>query len=171
MAKLKKEFKSFLEDIENNLKNQEDLQYVKTRFEKFVDSIMDEIDMVVADKEDRMNELEENQKQMESKMSKMQEILDNIEKDIYSEDGFDFEIICPYCDNQFIIDMDEDKTEVECPECNNIIELDWSGEPEDDTANCSSGCAGCHGCGTNLENNIPKEQDSKNEEENNDDDM
>ncbi len=171
MAKLKKEFKSFLEDIENNLKNQEDLQYVKTRFEKFVDSIMDEIDMVVADQEDRMNELEENQKQMESKMSKMQEILDNIEKDIYSEDGFDFEIICPYCDNQFIIDMDEDKTEVECPECNNIIELDWSGEPEDDTANCSSGCAGCHGCGTNLENNIPKEQDSKNEEENNDDDM
>ena len=127
--------------------------------------------MVVADQEDRMNELEENQKQMESKMSKMQEILDNIEKDIYSEDGFDFEIICPYCDNQFIIDMDEDKTEVECPECNNIIELDWSGEPEDDTANCSSGCAGCHGCGTNLENNIPKEQDSKNEEENNDDDM
>ena len=171
MAKLKKEFKSFLEDIENNLKNQEDLQYVKTRFEKFVNSIMDEIDMVVADQEDRMNELEENQKQMESKMSKMQEILDNIEKDIYSEDGFDFEIICPYCDNQFIIDMDEDKTEVECPECNNIIELDWSGEPEDDTANCSSGCAGCHGCGTNLENNIPKEQDSKNEEENNDDDM
>ena len=171
MAKLKKEFKSFLEYIENNLKNQEDLQYVKTRFEKFVDSIMDEIDMVVADQEDRMNELEENQKQMESKMSKMQEILDNIEKDIYSEDGFDFEIICPYCDNQFIIDMDEDKTEVECPECNNIIELDWSGEPEDDTANCSSGCAGCHGCGTNLENNIPKEQDSKNEEENNDDDM
>ena len=171
MAKLKKEFKSFLEDIESNLKNQEDLQYVKTRFEKFVDSIMDEIDMVVADQEDRMNELEENQKQMESKMSKMQEILDNIEKDIYSEDGFDFEIICPYCDNQFIIDMDEDKTEVECPECNNIIELDWSGEPEDDTANCSSGCAGCHGCGTNLENNIPKEQDSKNEEENNDDDM
>ena len=78
MAKLKKEFKSFLEDIENNLKNQEDLQYVKTRFEKFVDSIMDEIDMVVADQEDRMNELEENQKQMESKMSKMQEILDNI---------------------------------------------------------------------------------------------
>ena len=34
--------------------------------------------MVVADQEDRMNELEENQKQMESKMSKMQEILDNI---------------------------------------------------------------------------------------------
>ena len=121
---------------------------------------------------DEIAELKNNQKIMQEQIAQMQQIIDNMKKDLYVEDeGFDFEIVCPYCNYEFVIDVDDEKTEVECPECNNIIELDWAGEPEDDTANCSSGCAGCHGCGTNLENNIPKEQDSKNEEENNDDDM
>ena len=79
----------------------------------------------------------------------MQQVIDNIEKDIYSEDGFDFEIVCPYCENEFIIDVDENKTEVKCPECQNIIELDWSGDVEDDgeQGTCHGGsCQGCSGC-------------------------
>ncbi len=176
MAKLREEYKKFLEDIEKNLKNKEDLEYVKVRFSMFVDKVIDEMDMLVDYKTQKMSELEQKQKEIDDKMSKMQQIIDNIEKDIYSDDGFDFEIICPYCDNQFVIDVDEDKTEVECPVCNNIIELDWSGDVEEDL-NCNGSCSGCHGCDEEMEEQQDKEkliQDedkAENKEEDNDDDM
>ena len=173
MAKLREEYNNFLEDIEKNLKNKEDLEYVKVRFSMFVDKVIDEMDMLVDYKTQKMNEIEQKQKEIDDKMNKMQQIIDNIEKDIYSDEGFDFEIICPYCDNQFVIDVDEDKTEVECPACNNIIELDWSGEVEEDVG-CNGSCSGCHGCDEESEeeqqeNNQSIENEKK--EENNDDDM
>ena len=172
MAKLREEYNNFLKDVEKNLKNKEDLEYVKVRFSMFVDKVIDEMDMLVDYKTQKMNEIEQKQKEIDDKMSKMQQIIDNIEKDIYSDEGFDFEIICPYCDNQFVIDVDEDKTEVECPVCNNIIELDWSGEVEEDVG-CNGSCSGCHGCDEESEeeqqeNNQSIENEKK--EENNDDD-
>ena len=173
MAKLREEYNNFLKDVEKNLKNKEDLEYVKVRFSMFVDKVIDEMDMLVDYKTQKMNEIEQKQKEIDDKMNKMQQIIDNIEKDIYSDEGFDFEIICPYCDNQFVIDVDEDKTEVECPVCNNIIELDWSGEVEEDVG-CNGSCSGCHGCDEESEeeqqeNNQSIENEKK--EENNDDDM
>ena len=61
--------------------------------------------------------------------------------------GFDFEIVCPYCNYEFFIDIDENKTEITCPECQNVIELDWTGDTEEnDSHNCSGSCGGCHGC-------------------------
>lgn len=151
MGKIKNEYKSFLDDIEKNIKNKEDLNYVKSRFASFVDVISDEIDDITNYRKEEIDLLQERQKEIEEKMGKMQEIINNIEKDIYSEDGFDFEIICPYCDYEFVIDVDDNKTEVICPECENTIELDWSGnldaEQDDDTdGSCSGSCHGCHGC-------------------------
>ena len=173
MAKLREEYNNFLKDIEKNLKNKEDLEYVKVRFSMFVDKVIDEMDMLVDYKTQKMNELEQKQKEIDDKMNKMQQIIDNIEKDIYSDEGFDFEIICPYCDNQFVIDVDENKTEIECPVCNNIIELDWSGDLEED-AECNGSCSGCHGCDDDQEEQEDKKQSTQgeeNKEENNDDDM
>lgn len=143
MTQLKKEYKNFMDDIEKNIKNKEDLNYIKERFAKFLDVILDQMDNVLNYKEEKMQKLEETQKQLDEKMKKMQQIVENIEKDIYAEDGFDFEIICPYCDNEFIIDVDEEKAEVECPECKNIIELDWSGNLEE---GCQGNCSHCAGC-------------------------
>ena len=79
-----------------------------------------------------IKEIKENQKNMTKNMEKMQKVIDHIESDIYSGDGFDFEIVCPYCEYEFVIDADENKKEIECPECKNIIELDWSGDLDDD---------------------------------------
>ena len=92
-----------------------------------------------------MKEIKENQKIMTEKMTKMQQVIDHIENDIYSDEGFDFEIVCPYCEYEFVIDVDENKKEIECPECKNTIELDWSGDLEEDTG-CSGHCHGCSGC-------------------------
>ena len=174
MAKLREEYNNFLKDIEKNLKNKEDIEYVKVRFSMFVDKVISEMDTLIDYKTQKMNELEQKQKEIDDKMSKMQQIIDNIEKDIYSDEGFDFEIICPYCDNQFVIDIDEDKTEVECPVCNNIIELDWSGDVEEDI-DCNGSCSGCHGCDEEPEEEQQQEKnqldENENKEENNDDDM
>ena len=135
MASLKEEYKNFLDDIEKNIKNKEDLDYIKARFASFLDVVLDQMDSIMQYKEDKMSELERTQKQLDEKMLKMQQVIDNIEKDIYSDDGFDFEIVCPYCNYEFVIDVDENRTEIECPECNNIIELDWSGDEENGGCN------------------------------------
>ncbi len=146
MTTLKEEYKNFLDDIDKNIKNKEDLLYIKTRFAKFLDVVIDQMEYIMDMKEDKIQEIEKMQTELEQKLDKVQSVVDNIERDIYSEDGFDFEITCPYCDHEFIIDVDENKTEVECPNCENIIELDWSGDPDAEEQNCNGSCHGCHGC-------------------------
>ena len=148
MGTIKTEYKSFLDDIEKNIKNKEDLEYIKKRFSSFLDVMLDQIDYIMDYKKEEINNLEKTQKVIEEKMSKMQQVIDNIEKDIYDE-GFDFEITCPYCNYEFFIDVDENRTEVECPECKNMIELDWSGDIDDnsDSDVCNGDCHGCSGCG------------------------
>lgn len=148
MRKLKNEYKSFLDDIEKNIKNKEDLEYIKVRFASFLDVVLDEMDYILEFKQEEMNKLEDTQNQLSAKIGQMEQVIDNIEKDIYAEDGFDFEIVCPYCNYEFIIDVDENKTEIECPECQNVIELDWTGDVdgEDNTQGCSGNCHGCHDC-------------------------
>ncbi len=156
MGTLKNEYKSFLDDIEKNIKDKDDLEYIKKRFTSFVDVVLDQMDYIMDYKEEEMAKLEETQNELNNKMEQMQQVINNIEKDIYSEDGFDFEIVCPYCNYEFIIDVDENKTEIECPECQNIIELDWSGDVDEETQQeetepndrntCQGDCHGCHGC-------------------------
>ena len=146
MGTIKTEYKSFLDDIEKNIKDKEDLEYIKKRFTSFLDVMLDQIDYIMDYKKEEIDKLEKTQRQIEDKMSKMQQVIDNIEKDIYDE-GFDFEITCPYCNYEFFIDVDENKTEVECPECKNMIELDWSGDVDDDQDGCNGDCHGCSGCG------------------------
>ena len=140
MGSLKNEYKSFLDDIEKNIKDKEDLNYIKQRFVRFMDAVLEEMDYISSYKTEQIEALEKSQKEVQEKLAKMQTVLDNIEKDIYSEDGFDFEI-----------DVDENRTEVECPECKNTIELDWDGGIDDDHSGCSGNCGGCHGCGENDE--------------------
>lgn len=147
MAILKNEYKSFLDDIEKNVKNKEDLAYIKSRFTVFLDVVLEQMDHIMEYKNEEIEKLEDAQKQMGEKIEKMQQVIDNIEKDIYTEEGFDFEIICPYCNYEFIIDVNENKTEIECPECNNTIELDWTGDLEENNQDeCSGHCCGCSGC-------------------------
>ena len=145
MSILKDEYKNFLDDIESNIKNKEDLEYIKKRFADFVDKVLNHIDYIVGYKKQEIENLEDTQKQLIERIDKMQRVIDNIEKDIYSDEGFDFEIVCPYCNYEFVVDMDEEKTEIDCPECKNMIELDWSGDPSDDDE-CSGHCSGCSGC-------------------------
>ena len=133
MSEFRKEFKNFMDDLEKNIKNKEDLEYVRGRTADFLNVVLEQMENI--------------QQQLDQRMNKIQQTIDNIEQDIYAEDGFDFEIVCPYCNYEFFIDMDSDKSEIECPQCNNIIELDWSGgEDLDDFQDCTGHCSHCNGC-------------------------
>ena len=172
MGSLKNEYKSFLDDIEKNIKDKEDLNYIKQRFVRFMDAVLEEMDYISSYKTEQIEALEKSQKEVQEKLAKMQTVLDNIEKDIYSEDGFDFEIICPYCNYEFSVDMDNiEKDEIECPECHNVIELDWNEE------HCSGSCSHCmENCvqeddetyNTN-EKDTKKKEDKENKDNNEDD--
>ena len=145
MSDLKNEYKSFMEDIEKNIENPKDLEYIKERASDLFTNILQKLDEIINYKEEKIDSMMKRQEELEKKFDKVQGIISNIENDIYAEDGFDFEIICPYCDNEFVIDEDDNRTEIECPECKNIIELDWS-DNFDDEEECSGHCSHCHGC-------------------------
>ncbi len=144
ISDLKKEMNKFMTDLEKNIQNKKDLEYIQEKMPHLFEAILDEMEKVINVKEEKMNQIMQTQQQLEAKMGKMEQIIDNIEKDIYSDEGFDFEIVCPYCDAEFVVDEDDERTEVKCPNCNNIIELDWTDEED----GCSAGgCSHCHGCG------------------------
>ena len=48
MNDLKNEYKSFLDDIEKNIKNKEDLEYIRIRFASFLDVVLDKLEYLNA---------------------------------------------------------------------------------------------------------------------------
>ncbi len=157
MGILKDNYNSFLNDIEENMKNKEDIEYVKKRMEQFLNVVLEKMDCIMNYNEDEVKNLQHAQEELEKRVEKMSQIIDKIEQDIYADEGFDFEIICPYCDYEFIIDEDENKKEVECPNCKNIIDLEWNGELDDNYQGCSGSCSICGGC--DIEDDIEENED------------
>lgn len=140
---LKNEMNSFMQDIEAKITNQEERDFILDRTAQLFNVIVNEIENVLDYKTNEIEALENKQKEIDGKMDDMEAVLKNITRDIY-EDEEDFEIICPYCNNEFDADVDENVTEVICPECENTIELDWGIEEDN---NCNGNCSGCNGCG------------------------
>ena len=68
MSKFKNEFKNFMEDIEKNIKNKEDLEYVKGRTSEFLNVILDQMEGIVNFEEEKIALLEEQQQQINAKM-------------------------------------------------------------------------------------------------------
>ena len=120
------DYQKILEDLEKNVKDKKDLEYVKGQFSKLVMIFLKEINSMQSIYEKRIYSLE-------SKMNNIEEQLSRIENDIYTEDDLASveELTCPYCDANFLAEIDETKTEIKCPECENLIELDW-GENDSD---------------------------------------
>lgn len=150
MTDLNKEYKKIIDELDRNISNPEDLEYAKNQMYKLSMMFIDEMEAMTAKYEDRISALAQNQAKLEEKMKSIQKVVNTIEKDIYDgdvdseEDTYDFQIICPYCNHEFVVEMDDMKEEVTCPECKNIIELEWDGHEE--VEGCSGSCHHCHGC-------------------------
>ena len=82
------------------------------------------------------------QEKQNNRIKNIENKIKTIEDDIYIDDEedddrmipnkrindvYDFEIVCPYCNNDFIVDESyKDSDEVKCPNCSKTIELDWN---------------------------------------------
>lgn len=131
LKNLRKEMNEFIEDLKNNIKDNKELDYLLSRTEKLYDTVFSTMEKIMDFKEDEMKELETRQKEQNKKMDDLVLRMKELYNDIYDEDYCDFEIVCPYCNHAFDANIDENITEIACPECENIIELDWNEESDE----------------------------------------
>lgn len=143
MSDLQQKFKSIIDELDKNLKNKEDIEYVKGQIYKICVMFLDEFDKLEEQNNQKIDNLVEKYAAMEERMIEMENFMDKLEKDIYDneeDDVEEIEIKCPYCAADVIVDItDSLKNEISCPECNNIIELDWGNDE-----GCGNGCEHCH---------------------------
>ena len=162
MSVLSDNYKKIIAEVEERITNPEDLEFVKEKMSELSIVFMDIIDNLTDKADEKIKQIEEKQKMLESKMGEVEKAVNEIEGDIYEEnddEAFEFEIVCPYCDYEFTAEI-TGKEEITCPECNNVIELDWN--DEEDGGCCSGNCHSCHGC---------EDEDDFEDEDENDEDM
>ena len=75
-----------------------------------------------------------------NKIFDLEERISNLEKNLESENSSESDeiqisltesITCPYCKKDFEIDCESQEKEVICPNCDNLIALDWGGFEDD----------------------------------------
>ncbi len=162
MSQLQDNFNAIIAKIEERITNADELNFIKEQIAGISMLYIDELNKIMDLSERRVNKVFENQKILEKKLEDIEKNMSNIKEELFVEDEYDFEIICPYCNHEFVSDIDSKNKEVKCPECGNIIELDWNEEEHD----CGGHCGSCGGCGHEEECDDPEEQ-----QENNEDDM
>ena len=170
MSKVSEEYLKIIREIGEHISNEEERKYVLDKVSELSSLYIDLIDRATEINDKKINAIEEKQRELDEKLAKVNGYVNLIKKDIYEDEDYDFEIVCPYCNHEFVADIeDELKEEIECPECHNKIELDWDGEDDDC---CSGGCCGCghhDECGCDEDE---EDSDTDNEEkDDNDDDM
>ena len=146
MSELSNRYQKIISELKENIKDEQDREFVINKFQELSVMFMDIIDRLAYLTDLRIKEVETQQKEIDEKMAKIQKAVDGIENDIYEDnDAYEFEIICPYCNYEFVTDISSDvNTEVECPECHNMIELDWNNEEDEE---CIHDCSYCeHEC-------------------------
>lgn len=161
MSVLQDKFNAIIAKIEERITDPEELEFVKQQIVDLSMIYMDEINKIMDLSERRVNQVYENQKILEKKMAEIERGMNTIEKELFVEDEYDFEIVCPYCNHEFLTDINSEKKEIECPECHNLIELDWNEEHE-----CSGHCGSCGECGTEEDD---YEEEAETDIEENDD--
>jgi len=131
MANINTKFKKILSDLEENIKDEQELEYVKAQMFNLYNILFEEVNKIEELANEKIAAILEIQVQMEAKVSKLEQDLTELQKDIYEGEDSEISILCPYCNNEFVLEMDELREEIECPECNNIIELDWGHDEHD----------------------------------------
>ena len=144
MAELCSKYKKIINNLEKNIKDKQELEYIKEQVYAITSLFLDELDKIIEISENKMQDLLANQTELQEKINKVESSVNEIEKDIYMEDEeeFEFQVTCPYCNHDFVTELTNSTQEIECPECKNMIELDWN----DEDSPCENGnCSGCQG--------------------------
>ena len=131
MSKLQDNFNAIMAKIKERITDEEELEFIKQQIAELSMIYIDELNKIMDLSERRVNQIYENQKMLEQKMNELEKGVNTIEKELFVEEEYDFEIVCPYCNYEFVTDINSTKKEIQCPECHNTIELDWNAEEHD----------------------------------------
>ena len=137
MAELNRNYNKIISELEERIKNPQELEFVKSKFSEMTVMFMDTIEKLV--------ENSEKQIKLEKKVKHIQKSLKRIEEDLYidndedddcecedcncddcdeeychgdqmhdNEMDYEFEIVCPYCNHEFVIGKETNlKDEIE----------------------------------------------------------
>ncbi len=135
-------FNKLMEDLETNITDKAQKSKIKNELVELVALFISSSNNLIR--------IQDKQEMTLNRIKKLERKISQIEEDIYIDEDennydkmhdndYEFEIRCPYCDYDFII-SEESKTtdEIECPQCHNVIELDW-----DESNECAKDCKGC----------------------------
>jgi len=121
-------YKEVIKNLEKNIDSEKDLIYAKAQVTELAMGYLEELEKIeslykekVALCEQRLDGLETKVRQMDTEFFQ-----DDLEEETDLEP-----IKCPYCSTNFFIEFDNTKTEMKCPDCKNIIELDWGNFDDD----------------------------------------
>lgn len=124
---LNNKFKEVIKNLEENISDSDDLMYAKSQVTELSMLFLDELEKIERSFQNRLENCEQKIDILESDMQRLENEFYDVD-----EESTDLEPIqCPYCNSDFYIEFDSSKKEIICPECQNLIELDW-GNFEDD---------------------------------------
>lgn len=151
MDNMVKEYKNILNNLEEKLKDNPDLEYIKSEFTNLFMIFFNEVDTLRVFYEEKLETILDRQSYFDEKMNNLEEKTNELEKGmLYDEDDEmirnlfedtsdmneydeqECEVSCPYCNEIFYIDMEEARKEINCPYCNKAIELDWNDTSNDE---------------------------------------
>lgn len=123
---LNNKFKEVLNNLEQNISNTKDTQYAKSQITELTLTYLEELGKIEETYDKKLSLCEE-------RIDDLEQAIEKIESEIAVEDDeTDYEPInCPYCNTKFIIEFDSRSSEVRCPDCKNIIKLDWENFDDD----------------------------------------
>ena len=166
MSVLGDNYKRIIAELETRISNPEDLKFVKEKFVELSTMFLDVMESFAEKTDAKISKLEEKQHSIEKKIAEVENAVDEIETDMYEEDdednSYEFEIVCPYCNHEFVAEI-AGKNEVICPECNNTIELEWN-EEEQNSTECEGGCTICGNCSNKFDKQEDDDEDDDDDE-------
>ena len=119
-------FKEVIKNLESHIKDKKDLEYAKKQVTELTMEYLEELGKLEENYDLKFNQCSQRIDEIEQTIEKMDE------ENIISEEDVDMEpITCPYCNIKFLIEYDSRQKEVKCPDCKNIIELDWESYDDD----------------------------------------
>lgn len=135
---------------------------------KVINAIVDLLDDIAYD----LTDMEELYDELADQVDEIDEDLSEVESELYGDseveyDEYDdednpfYEVTCSACGEK--INVSEDvllEGEIDCPNCGELLEFDFSGIFADEADDCNQSCEGCSGCDEKADE-ADKEADKK----------
>lgn len=140
---------------------------------KVINAMIDLLDDMAND----LTEVGELYNDLADQVDEIDEDLADVESEVYNDEDDDvdvefdednpfYEVTCGACGEK--INVSEDvllEGEIECPNCGELLEFDFSGIFDDETTDCDLDCKDCSGCDVDkdVDKDVAKDDDKKDE--------